>query len=94
MKDYVVCYQVKSGFNNVSDEITLIKPSTDNYEILHVTLPQGYEYFDYLGVTEILNPNGVICSLARTGRFNKNGNVIAFTNWPHEITMDVLPFTD
>lgn len=77
--EYVVLYQVKSGFANVCDEITLTKPASDNYDILHVSLPDGYE-FDYnqFGVPRIYAPSGKACSICRTGKYGKDGPVIAF----------------
>ncbi len=97
MENYIVIYQVKSGFCNVDDKLTLSKPATDFYDILHVTLPKGYEYglniFDMPGIWA---PNGLLCHLSRTGKHGKDGDVCAYTYGlkAEDHTMEVLPFAE
>lgn len=93
--EYIVCYQTKSGFANIFDTITLQKPGNDFYEILHITLPKGYEY-DYNIFEEpcIYSPSGGICELSREGKYGKSGNVIATSTNPKtgKFEIQTMPF--
>ncbi len=77
----VVCYQVKSGSEDVHDKIVLSKPKDGDvdYDILHVTLPEGYEYrCNQFGEAEIYSPDGLPCHVERIGRLGKSGPVNAY----------------
>ena len=77
---YIVLYQVKSGFGNGPDGLTLNKPATDHYDILRVTLPEGYEYgLNKFDMPMVWDSRGRPCNFTRTGKYAKDGPVIAFS---------------
>lgn len=61
----ITCYRIYSGFRNVIDTITLVRPASDKiYDELHLVLPNGYEFADSVcGLPTVYDEKGAPCEL-------------------------------